>query len=46
MGKISTYYKGDMLFESEMGNHKLVIDVPPAMGGRDRGPTPPEVFVA
>ncbi|MDI9549599.1 MAG: OsmC family protein [Chloroflexota bacterium] len=46
MGKISTYYKGDMLFESEMGNHKLVIDVPPAMGGSDRGPTPPEVFVA
>ncbi len=46
MGKISTYYMGDMLFESEIGNHKLVIDVPPAMGGSDRGPTPPDVFVA
>ncbi|MFN2202032.1 MAG: OsmC family protein [Caldilineaceae bacterium] len=46
MGKISTYYKGEMLFESEMGNHKLTIDVPAAMGGSDRGPTPPELFVA
>ena len=46
MGKITTFYKGDMLFESQMGNHKLTIDVPPAMGGSDRGPTPPEVFIA
>ncbi len=38
MGKISTYYKGDMLFESEMGNHKLVIDVPPS-DGRTRSRT-------
>lgn len=46
MGTISTYYKGDMLFESEMGSHKLTIDVPAAMGGGDRGPTPPEIFIA
>ena len=46
MGVISTYYKGDMLFESEMGSHTLTIDVPPAMGGNDRGPTPPELFIA
>ena len=35
-----------MLFESEIGNHSIVIDVPPSMGGTDRGPTPPQVFVA
>ena len=46
MGKISTYYKGEMLFESKMGNHSVTIDVPPTMGGSDRGPTPPELFVA
>ena len=46
MGNISTYYNGGMLFETEMGNHRLVIDVPPAMGGSDRGATPPEVFIA
>lgn len=46
MGVISTYYKGDMKFESEMGKHTMTIDVPAAMGGSDRGPTPPELFIA
>jgi uncharacterized OsmC-like protein len=46
MGKITTYYKGDMLFESKLGNHSILIDVPPSMGGSDRAPTPPELFVA
>lgn len=46
MGKLTTYYKGDMLFESKVGNHSILIDVPPAMGGSDRSPTPPEFFVA
>jgi uncharacterized OsmC-like protein len=35
-----------MLFETQLGNHTLQIDVPSSMGGSDRGPTPPEVFVA
>lgn len=46
MATITTYYKGDMLFESKLGNHNILIDVPPAMGGSDRGPTPPELFIA
>lgn len=46
MATIRTTYKGDMLFETELGKHKIQIDVPPDMGGGDRGPTPPEVFVA
>jgi putative redox protein len=46
MGKVTTYYKGDMLFESKLGNHSVVIDVPGVMGGSDRGPTPPELFIA
>lgn len=46
MGKITTYYKGDMLFESKLGNHSILIDVPATMGGSDRAPTPPELFVA
>jgi putative redox protein len=46
MAKITTYYKGDMLFGTKMGNHSLTIDVPPNMGGSDRGPTPPEIFIA
>lgn len=46
MATITTSYKGKMLFESQIGRHKLTIDVPPSMGGRERGPLPPELFVA
>jgi uncharacterized OsmC-like protein len=46
MPKITTHYKGDMLFESKLGDHSVTIDVPASMGGADRGPTPPELFIA
>lgn len=46
MATITTYYRGDMCFESQLGNHRVVIDVPAGMGGQDRGPTPPELFIA
>jgi len=46
MAKIITHYKGDMLFESKTGKHSITIDVPADMGGEDRGPIPPQVFVA
>jgi uncharacterized OsmC-like protein len=46
MGKVTTYYKGNMLFESKLGQHSILIDVPAGMGGSDRGPTPPELFIA
>jgi uncharacterized OsmC-like protein len=35
-----------MLFSTKLGDHNIVIDVPPSMGGSNRGPTPPEFFVA
>jgi uncharacterized OsmC-like protein len=46
MGKITTYYRGDMFFESKIGEHSVKIDVPASMGGSDRGPMPPQLFVA
>jgi len=46
MAKITTTYKGGMLFESKIGNHTVTIDVPESMGGSDRGPMPPQLFVA
>lgn len=46
MAKITTFYTGDMLFESKIGNHTITIDVPASMGGSDRGPIPPDLFVA
>ncbi len=46
MPTITTFYKDDMLFETQLGNHTLRIDVPAGMGGSNRGPTPPELFIA
>ncbi len=46
MATITTYYKGNMAFESQIGKHTLTIDVPASMGGSDRGPIPPDLFVA
>jgi hypothetical protein len=37
-------YKNDMLFEAQLGKHKIQIDVPSAMNGKNRGLTPPELF--
>lgn len=45
MPKITTQYKGDMLFESNLGNHRLLIDAPSIMGGKDRGPQPAMLFM-
>jgi putative redox protein len=46
MPTITTTYLGDMHFETTMGTHRLLVDVPASMGGQDRAPTPPELFVA
>lgn len=46
MSKITTSYKGDMLFESKLGNHRVLIDMPSLMSGKDRGPKPSELFIA
>jgi putative redox protein len=45
MATITTSFKGDMLFETKIGNHTLLADVPASMGGKDRAPTPPELFI-
>jgi len=46
MPEINVKHMGDMKFETQIGNHKIIIDVPPEMDGKDRGPTPPQLFVA
>ncbi len=46
MPEITAKHMGDMKFETQIGNHKLIIDVPPEMQGKDRGPTPPQLFIA
>jgi len=34
-----------MLFESQVGDHSILIDVPEKMGGKNRGLMPPQLFV-
>lgn len=46
MPTITTKYSGNMLFETQIGNHIVKIDVPTGMGGSDRGPMPPQLFIA
>ncbi|HET7235116.1 MAG TPA: OsmC family protein [Actinomycetota bacterium] len=45
MSTITTYYRGDMSFEAVMGEHRLLIDAPATIGGKGRGPSPPDLFV-
>ena len=44
MSEVTVDYKGDMLFEAKAGSHTLTIDAPPGMKGRNRGPTPTELY--
>lgn len=46
MSTITTLHTGDMQFETKIGQHTLVMDVPADMGGQDRGPMPPQFFIA
>jgi putative redox protein len=46
MATITTTYKGRMLFETEIGEHTVVTDVPLSMGGADRAPFALDLFVA
>jgi putative redox protein len=46
MAIIKTTYKDDMLFQTNIGHHSILMDVPDVMGGKDRGVTPPQIFMA
>jgi hypothetical protein len=46
MGKITTAYIGDMLFESKLGNHRVMIDMPVLMGGKDQAPEQSALYIA
>ncbi len=39
-------YKEGLAFTIKIRGHTLVSDLPPAKGGKDEGPTPPELMVA
>jgi putative redox protein len=43
---IKTKWKGNMAFEWEVNNHKVMIDAVQAVGGEDRGPQPKPFMLA
>lgn len=42
---ITTSAVGDGAFETLLGRHRIVTDLAPEVGGRDRGPEPAHLFV-
>lgn len=48
MPSITSQHLGDMVFETAIGNYKILNDVPATAewGGKNRHPTPPEYFIA
>ena len=46
MGKVTTHLKEGMLFESQLGNHKVLIEGPESWGGKNTAPPPPQFFMA
>lgn len=43
---IKTQWKGDLTFQTQIGEHKLVMDAPEASGGKDLGPGPKKLQLA
>lgn len=37
---VNVNWSGEMAFEAEVNNHKIVIDAVESVGGKDRGPRP------
>ena len=44
--QISVVWKGDMAFEAQIDNHKVMMDATPAVGGSNQGPTPKPLLMA
>jgi len=46
MSRVTTVCAGNNLFESIIGEHRILIDSPESWGGSNRGPMPPQLFMA
>ncbi len=44
--KVSTSWKGDMVFESDINGHRLTMDAPAEAGGKEKGPRPKPLMLA
>ncbi len=43
---VRTTWKKEMVFESDVNGHKLLMDAPEASGGQDKGPRPKPLMLA
>jgi hypothetical protein len=48
MRSVKSHHVGDIVFETQGGNYRILNDVPltPEWGRKGRDPTPPDYFVA
>lgn len=46
MAKIISKYQGNGLVEAQIGKHRITVDKSYQTGGKDRGPSPVELFVS
>ena len=44
--KVSTSWKGEMVFESDISGHRLTMDAPAEAGGKETGPRPKPLMMA
>jgi putative redox protein len=44
--QISVVWKGDMAFEAQIDDYKIMMDATPASGGQHKGPTPKPLLMA
>ncbi|NOX45201.1 MAG: OsmC family protein [Caldiserica bacterium] len=44
--EVRARYREGISFELEIRGHRVVTDLPPDKGGKDAGPSPPELLVA
>jgi putative redox protein len=46
MYKVNTIYQNKMSFETQIDNHKLILDAHPEHGGEDQGPSPKKLILS
>jgi len=44
--KVSTSWKEKMQFDSKLGEHHIILDASPEVGGENKGPRPKELMLA
>jgi len=46
MNEMTARHQGGDRFEIDVRGHRMIVDQPAGVGGKDEGPTPTELFIA